>query len=211
MINFYDFCTPSKGYFQVANPAGGVLREAGKVREFSPVLCGGASGAKCGDHAMTDLVARLDQELEALRLVSGERVAELQLLADLPRPVAAAARLETLRKDHAIALALLHARYRTALSGPMAGVPPLDDQVALLQGDPLFDAQWYSTANPDVTQAGIDPARHYVTAGAFEGRAAGPDFDSAAYYRANPDVAQAGWPALVHYLLAGRAAGRALA
>ncbi|MEN0653300.1 MULTISPECIES: hypothetical protein [Hyphobacterium] len=47
-------------------------------------------------------------------------------------------------------------------------------QALVLRASPEFDGQWYLAANPDVAEAGLDPALHYVAAGAREGRAAGP-------------------------------------
>ena len=47
--------------------------------------------------------------------------------------------------------------------------------VTALRSSPGFDAEWYLAANPDVAAVGIDPAVHYLGAGAREGRAAGPD------------------------------------
>ena len=47
--------------------------------------------------------------------------------------------------------------------------------VTALRASPGFDPEWYLAANPDVAAVGIDPAVHYLGAGAREGRAAGPD------------------------------------
>ena len=55
----------------------------------------------------------------------------------------------------------------------------------------------------------MNPLLHYVSSGAFEGRAPHPDFDGAFYLASNPDVAAAGVNPLVHYVTAGRAERRA--
>ncbi len=47
-------------------------------------------------------------------------------------------------------------------------------QVAALSHSPQFDADWYYERNPDVAVSGLSPALHYVTIGAPEGRAPGP-------------------------------------
>ncbi len=82
------------------------------------------------------------------------------------------------------------------------------DDWRVVRGSALFAADWYRARYPDVAAARRDPARHYVLAGAAEGRDPGPDFDTAFYLRANPDVARAGLNPLVHYLRAGRGEGR---
>src|SRR5664279_1670551 len=80
----------------------------------------------------------------------------------------------------------------------------------LLAGSPLFDADWYLSAYPDVAASGLDPIRHYLVAGAAEGRDPGPSFVTAHYLAANPDVAAAKFNPLVHYVRYGRAEGRRL-
>lgn len=157
---------------------------------------------------MSGIAALLEQELEALQLIVDERLSELQVLSSILRPEENSTELDDLRKKHAIELNLLHAKYKTAMFGPVPGVPSLDQQVQALHTTPLFDAEWYKTSNPDVVEAGMDPAHHYAATGAFEGRNPGPDFDTMAYYRANSDLARLGWPALVHYVMYGQAAGR---
>jgi hypothetical protein len=72
----------------------------------------------------------------------------------------------------------------------------------------LFDAAYYLDANPDVREAGGDPAIDYLERGAREGRDPGPWFCTTAYLARNPDVAQAGVNPLVHYETHGRKEGR---
>lgn len=83
-------------------------------------------------------------------------------------------------------------------------------QVDLLRSSGLFEAGWYLLNNPDVARARMDPARHYLLYGGFEGRDPGPGFSSKGYQAANPDVAAAGMNPLLHYLEFGRQEGRAL-
>jgi len=67
-----------------------------------------------------------------------------------------------------------------------------------------FDAEWYLAKNPDVMHAGIDPARHYLLHGGFEGRDPGPDFSSHWYLMTNSDVRGASVNPLVHFLRFGQ-------
>lgn len=78
----------------------------------------------------------------------------------------------------------------------------------LIAESELFDRNWYVENNPDVAAAGIDPVRHYLLHGGFEGRAPSPDFDSAWYLAQNRDVTKAGFNPLLHYLHCGKAEDR---
>ncbi|MGH1573415.1 glycosyltransferase WbsX family protein [Methylobacterium sp. P31] len=81
-----------------------------------------------------------------------------------------------------------------------------------------FDPDLYLHLNPDVADAGVDAAWHYLTSGESEGRiyrrdieintSIPEDFDPAAYLLLNPDVAEAGVDARGHYANFGRAEGR---
>jgi glycosyltransferase involved in cell wall biosynthesis len=75
---------------------------------------------------------------------------------------------------------------------------------------PLFSANWYLTAYPDVRAAGVDPLKHYLTSGWRELRAPSPEFDGAYYLTRYPDIATLDIPPLVHYWLHGRFEGRHL-
>ena len=72
----------------------------------------------------------------------------------------------------------------------------------------IFDRQAYLQAYPDVAAAGIEPIRHYVTKGIWEGRNPCMFFDTAYYYDSNPDVAKAGLNPLLHYFEFGWNEGR---
>ena len=72
-----------------------------------------------------------------------------------------------------------------------------------------FDAQWYLANNPDVAEAGIDPALHYASRGWREGRNPGPAFDTRDYLAHNPDIERAGINPFAHYVMRGAAEARA--
>jgi len=69
----------------------------------------------------------------------------------------------------------------------------------------LFDEKYYLQNNPDVKASGMNPARHYLLYGAFEGRNPSEKFDSAFYLEQNADVKASGMNPLVHYLRFGKA------
>ena len=85
----------------------------------------------------------------------------------------------------------------------------LRNYLALIRKSELFDASRYLEHNPDVAQAGVDPVRHYLLYGGFEGRDPSPNFDSKLYLEMYPDVQAAGINPLVHYLRYGQKEGRA--
>lgn len=78
----------------------------------------------------------------------------------------------------------------------------------LLQSSGLFDREWYLKKNPDVARAGVDPVRHYMIHGGFEGRDPGLYFSSRWYLETYGDVKNSGMNPLVHYLKYGRKEGR---
>jgi hypothetical protein len=80
--------------------------------------------------------------------------------------------------------------------------------VDTVAGSLLFDRDWYLERNPDVAQAGIEPAKHYCEFGAAEDRPPGPLFDGAWYLEQNPDVAAARINPLVHFMRFGLREGR---
>lgn len=84
----------------------------------------------------------------------------------------------------------------------------LAEDIRLVEASDLFDAEWYLAFYPDVAEAGCDPARHFVTDGAYELRNPGPGFDSFKYHKANPDVTAEGMAAFIHYVRNGRAENR---
>ena len=80
--------------------------------------------------------------------------------------------------------------------------------LTLIAKSPLFDRAWYLEQYPDVRRVDIEPAWHYLTFGASEGRDPGPQFDSSWYFEQYPDVRRAGLNPLVHYLRYGQSEGR---
>src|SRR5262249_29444879 len=82
------------------------------------------------------------------------------------------------------------------------------NDAALVATSEFFDRDWYLNNYPDVAMAGIDPAVHYLSNGAAEGRDPGPRFSTNIYLRRYPDVAAAGINPLLHYLQHGRNEGR---
>ncbi|MGF1569124.1 MAG: glycosyltransferase [Nodosilinea sp.] len=81
-------------------------------------------------------------------------------------------------------------------------------QAQVLGSSGLFDRAWYLTQYPDVAAAGVDPATHYLSQGALEGRDPNPLFDSDWYLSKYPDVAAAGVNPLAHYFQPGASEGR---
>ncbi|MBL8063920.1 MAG: FkbM family methyltransferase [Anaerolineales bacterium] len=83
-----------------------------------------------------------------------------------------------------------------------------NDDLGLILSCVFFDKEWYLTANPDVAEAKVDPATHFLYTGGVEGRAPGPGFSSRWYLDAYEDVRLAGVNPLIHYLKYGKAEGR---
>ena len=81
------------------------------------------------------------------------------------------------------------------------------DALKRLRESNLFDAKWYILNYPDLANADIDPAEHYLSSGASEGRSPSPRFDAVWYFTANPKAAESGINPLVHYLRFGQAEG----
>jgi hypothetical protein len=67
-----------------------------------------------------------------------------------------------------------------------------------------FDVRWYRATYADVRAAGVHPIKHYLLAGAAEGRDPGPRFSTRSYLQCNPDVAAAGINPLLHFIRHGR-------
>ncbi len=72
----------------------------------------------------------------------------------------------------------------------------------------LFDSDWYLVHNPDAAAKELDPARHYLFFGGFEGRDPGPGFSSQWYLNRYPDVQATKMNPLLHYLRFGKMEGR---
>lgn len=84
----------------------------------------------------------------------------------------------------------------------------LQEQARLVRASGWFDAQWYLQKYPDVRQANVDPAEHYLSTGWHENRNPGKSFDTAYYLRTNPDIRDSGLNPLWHFIHYGRNEGR---
>ncbi|MDX5976694.1 hypothetical protein [Vreelandella alkaliphila] len=84
----------------------------------------------------------------------------------------------------------------------------LPKQIAALEASPLFDAEWYCKQYPDVAQANIKPAEHFIKFGAIDGRHPGPLFSTEFYLTHYEDVAASGQHPLLHYLRYGKEENR---
>lgn len=80
----------------------------------------------------------------------------------------------------------------------------LSQQVALLNASTHFDASWYQEQYPDLAEAKVNPAEHYLKFGALEGRNPSPHFNTEFYITQYPDVATAGDNPLIHFLRYGQ-------
>lgn len=84
----------------------------------------------------------------------------------------------------------------------------LQRDIGLLFSSEYFDANWYIKTYPDVAEAGINPAEHYLQYGAAEGRFPSLRFDGNWYLQRYDDVASAGLNPLLHFIKFGEAEGR---
>jgi FkbM family methyltransferase len=96
---------------------------------------------------------------------------------------------------------------RPGTAAPAVDWPEMPDE-GLVRASTVFETEWYLRSYPDVQQAGVDPVRHYLLAGAAEGRDPGNGFSTRGYLAQNADVARSGMNPLVHYLQVGRSEGR---
>ena len=80
--------------------------------------------------------------------------------------------------------------------------------IKIIRKSMLFDSDWYLKQNPDIAISGINPIKHFVRRGVFEGRNPSPKFNTKAYLEYYDDVAQSGVNPLVHFILYGRSEGR---
>jgi glycosyltransferase involved in cell wall biosynthesis len=79
----------------------------------------------------------------------------------------------------------------------------LAEEIEILHKSPLVDPVWYRQTYPDLRDAPIDVARHYLEHGAREGRNPHPLFDTQWYLEENNDVARAEVNPLIHYIKHG--------
>lgn len=77
------------------------------------------------------------------------------------------------------------------------------EDIRLVETSGYFDAEWYLAFYPDVAESGHDPAKHFVTEGAYELRNPGPGFDSLKYHKAYPDVTRERLAGFIHFVRHG--------
>lgn len=99
-------------------------------------------------------------------------------------------------------------RLADTLPGRLVGRVLENRRCRILRSSGLFDEAWYLQQNQDVTEAAIDPIRHYLWFGAAEGRDPGPCFSTQGYLKENEDVAASGINPLLHYCRFGKKEGR---
>jgi hypothetical protein len=78
----------------------------------------------------------------------------------------------------------------------------------VLKKSKLFNKKWYLKTYPDVKKAKINPIKHYILHGAFEGRNPSKHFNTTHYLNSNPDVKKAEMNPLYHYIKFGINEGR---
>jgi hypothetical protein len=72
--------------------------------------------------------------------------------------------------------------------------------IITLRDSGLFSLEWYLSRYPDVADAGINPAAHFLDHGADELRDPGPYFSTRHYLNLYPDVRDSGINPLLHYV-----------
>jgi len=84
----------------------------------------------------------------------------------------------------------------------------LKKQIQLITQSTLFDKQWYLDTYPDLREANIEPALHYLLFGVAEGRNPSASFNTMNYIFTYTDVAESGLNPLVHYIKFGQSENR---
>ena len=111
------------------------------------------------------------------------------------------------QKNHAARQSRFRSSWRSRL---LRSSSANGEDLKAIQDLVFFDERYYLEANPDVREAGIDAARHYLAFGGTEGRDPGPYFSTTAYLARHSDVAEAGLNPLLHYETNGRRENRGL-
>jgi CDP-glycerol glycerophosphotransferase len=81
----------------------------------------------------------------------------------------------------------------------------LDRQVKLIRQSDFFDEGYYLKKYPDVAEAKVDPAKHYIQYGGIEHRQPSERFDAVYYLKQYHEVAKSRLNPLVHYIKYGKA------
>jgi lipopolysaccharide biosynthesis protein len=76
-----------------------------------------------------------------------------------------------------------------------------------IKGSNEFDAKYYKSTYPDISQAGVDPLEHYLDYGFREGRDPSPHFHTKYYTRITRAEYGADVCPLAHYALVGKSRG----
>jgi lipopolysaccharide biosynthesis protein/glycosyltransferase involved in cell wall biosynthesis len=194
--------------------------QVGEREQAMQVLTAQVGEREQAMQALTAQVGEREQAMQALTAQVGEREQAMQALT---------AQLSEIKKSKAWKIALLIRKIRVlvvppnsrrlqvlrslinVISFPFKTIKrnlKLKENLALTRSSDLFDESWYLEHNPDVAQSSMDPARHYLLFGGFEGRDPGPKFSSNWYLNTYPDVLAAKINPLVHYLRFGQQEGR---
>ena len=153
------------------------------------------------------VVSNCNQQLDALRSSTSWRITEPL------RAIVRSLRGKSFRTD----------RKAHVKSDAQEFKHPSSFPVSVLETLPAgFDSDIYVKLNPDLAEAGVDPAAHYLLHGCREGRSFSMpdessakfdkrlpvDFDKEMYLKLNPDLAEAGSDPVAHYLSHGCLEGR---
>ncbi len=183
--------------------------------EAFKALSNRVAAAEQSMQALTAQVAEKEQSVQALNAQAAEKERSIQALSGQLREI-------TISKAWRVAMLFRRARLWLAPPGSWRARPlrrmlsliifpfqygkklRIAIDLALIRASDRYDPQWYLANNLDVAQAGMDPARHYLLFGGFEGRDPGPSFSSERYLAAHPDVLAARINPLIHYLKYGQ-------
>tara|TARA_R110001583_G_scaffold125813_1_gene277368 strand:- start:398 stop:1921 length:1524 start_codon:yes stop_codon:yes gene_type:complete len=80
--------------------------------------------------------------------------------------------------------------------------------LSLIMESQYFDADWYIETYPDIAEAKLKPAEHYLKFGLKEKRYCSPIFDPIWYLDKYPDVVESGMNPLLHFIKYGELEGR---
>jgi lipopolysaccharide biosynthesis protein len=178
---------------QIAALNQAVAERDAEMADLRQIVAGGEQQIRALAQESQQLLAGKDQEIHHLRLELAKTLRSRSWRVTGPLRKAAAPAWRT--------LSFAKRAQRKLLVKPLA---------RRIRASTLFDADYYLGAHPDVRDAGLDPATHYVIHGWKEHRNPSAAFDTAGYLAANPDVAVAGLNPLVHYLKHGQKEGRVL-
>ncbi|HEY3475119.1 MAG TPA: sulfotransferase family 2 domain-containing protein, partial [Anaerolineales bacterium] len=212
---------------QLAAQRQAVLEREGHIQQLNQLVAEHEKRIVELDQAMHLLASRIAQEEQVIQSLSTKVAHKEQAIQSLSSRAAEKEKeLAEIKSSKAWKAALLLRGLRLRLAPPGGTlarmlhflVRPLEkislrrrleQDRTLIVSSGLFDADWYLAKNPDVAEAKVEPARHYLLAGGFEGRDPGPNFSSSGYLDRYADVRDSGQNPLVHYLRYGRREGRA--